>query len=408
MKKQLLALGMIATSMGFAQDSAEPTMHTSSNGQCNTCCRTPCCCKPCCVPKPPKCIDCECYVPQHYDMSCDCGWFVSVDFLYFYGRETNLPYAARSVGVETVSTGSTLAFGTNSLSYVDGSWDPGVRVGLGWKSECDGWDLSFFWTYYKNNSKNSTSGTLKALGDSYAVGDVVLASPWIQGSGFTGYASMSGKWDFKFNSFDLEFGRRYWLSKCFDLRPYFGLRGAWGETDFRVSGSGVDTLFGSTTSSYVDFENNNWGAGFIGGLQPVWHFSDCFSLYSNFDMSLIWGRRKVKTSSNSTRTTADGVVDSTLPFRSNSDNYGMQSALDMGLGFRYENCYCDNQYRFALDLGWEHHIWLNYNERFVDTVIGTVGQTFDNGGPSTVTSATDLTDHDVGFGGFVLRVRFDF
>ncbi len=414
MKKQLLALGMIATSMGFAQNGSEPTMHTSSNGQCNTCCSTPCCCKPCCVPKPPKCIDCECYVPQHYDMSCDCGWFVSVDFLYFYGRESLLPYANASTALPAVSPfvdAPGFVFGANKLQYVDGSWDPGVRVGLGWKGECDGWDLSFFWTWYKNCSSDSVSGTPKAAGDSYAVGDTVLNSYWIQDEGFGGYTKFSGKWEFKFNSFDLEFGRRYWLSKCFDLRPYFGLRGAWGETDFKTSGSGLLlSTFSSVNptnnvNSYVDFENDNWGVGFLGGIQPVWHFSDCFSFYSNFDMSLIWGRRKVTSSSNTVFTLDDGTIVTSLPRSGCGENYGMQTALDLGLGFRYENCYCDNQYRFALDLGWEHHVWLNYNERYVnEPTAGAVSLASE----VSVYSPGDLTSHDVMFGGFVLRARFDF
>jgi hypothetical protein len=217
------------------------------------------------------------------------------------------------------------------------------------------------------------------------------------------YAKLSGKWEFKFNSFDLEMGRRYWLSKCFDLRPYFGLRGAWAETEFDVAGSGgiVQEISEQITGSNIDFENNNWGVGFLGGIQPFWHFSDCFSLFSNFDMSLIWGRKKLKHAKSTTLFDLDGEIVTDRLFSSSSSSYGMQTALDLGLGFRYENCYCDNQYRFALDHGWEHHVWLNYNERFTNS---SIAATLDN----DILTTNNITTHDVMFGGFVLRARFDF
>ncbi|NGX59140.1 MAG: hypothetical protein KR126chlam3_00287 [Chlamydiae bacterium] len=48
------------------------------------------------------------------------------------------------------------------------------------------------------------------------------------------FDKIQAKWQLDFHSIDLEIGRKYWLSKCFNLRPYAGLRGAWTKTTFRT------------------------------------------------------------------------------------------------------------------------------------------------------------------------------
>ena len=86
----------------------------------------------------------------------------------------------------------------------------------------------------------------------------------------------------------------------------------------------------------------------------------------------------------------------------------MTAILDLGLGFRWETTWCCDRYRTAVDLGWEHHIYFDQNHRnkTIDAMSESGSTTLfpDVFGYRTYAEATG----NVGFGGFVLRVAFDF
>ncbi|MDN3505749.1 MAG: Lpg1974 family pore-forming outer membrane protein [Simkaniaceae bacterium] len=427
MNKKLLALSLVAAPGLMAQEASESTNAHEQTGYCNTCCCSPCCCKPCCVPKPKKCIDCECYTPAFYDLQCDCGFFFDVEFLYWYAGETDLSYALKAQSTPRTDQPvipSTLVFAPQNYKSINTKWDPGFRIGIGWNSECDGWDYYLNWTYYCNKSSNSTSvpDTYNQNGDFglAAEGQEFLLNPWINQS-FHGinpnsdiltFDKISAKWRLTFNQVDLELGRKYWLSRCFNLRPYTGLRGAWTRTNFRTK-SFRDFSDGLTTYD-IDFsdkfKSRTWGVGFLGGIQPTWYFCDNFALYSNMDVALLWGDFEVKKSESYVCVTDQAGTVTIDPNYSNSSTNKfsqMHALLDVAIGLRWEEYWCCDQYRSNLDLGWEHHIWLNHNHR---------NKTYDyfaSPGATTLDPSVDgfrqydEATGDLGLGGLVIRLRFD-
>ncbi len=413
----------------------------------NSCKRSePCCehCEPCCVPEPKLPICCECYVPSFDDMECDWGLFVTADFLYWYADETDLSYAAltrtdlRTTPVISGTGTVTPALGGDSPFYstidkikrFESRWKPGVRVGLGCKMD-GGWDLYSNWTYY--TSERSHSITVTPFSSfTPALGAKGILNPWAS-AGLMPYPgevlmfdSLSAKWNLVFNQIDLELGRRYWLSECFTLRPYAGLRAAWTHTTFEVKAhndidlGGLIAVDNITTALYKTdtkdhFRNRNWGVGLIGGLQPTFFLTEEFSLYANAEMSLLWGQLNshIHRDYTNTFTTEAGVGPTPLMdyHGGTSDNFScMQPVMDLGIGLRWETCFCDNRYRFNLDAGWEHHVFFNYNRR-VQLFLGHLfNDTFILA--SSPNGRADFTyqtvDSDLGMGGFVLRARFDF
>jgi hypothetical protein len=378
MKKQLLALSMIATSGLMAGNSSA----TYENMQQD-------CCSPCCN-NPRPCVDSECYIPAFHNLQCDCGFFFDVEFLYWYSRQNTAPYARRfeliSDGSETSTPPSTVEV-TRSLATLDESWDPGVRVGLGWNMGCDGWDLSLFWTYYKNTSSESFSIPEFAGDYPISLGDfgIEVFAPTF-GDTINAFSSLRSKWTNRFNEIDFVLGKKVWWSHCFAIRPYAGLRGAWTRTRFEINGQ--DGPKGD--SNYLKqvsnrFEDKIWGVGFVGGIDPTFYFTDCFAIYANLGFSVQWGKFEEKNT---------GSVyienDNTSGINANySNNYSfeyylMSSILDTGLGLRWESTWCDCQYRSNFDIGWEHHIWMPHSGRVGDV------------------------NADLGYGGLVVRVRFDF
>lgn len=433
MRVQIIALGLITTSIGFTYESDDYVHrnsydHSEDSCDCNSCncdscdCYSFCDCCSCCEsPTPDASIDCTCFVPQWYNMSCDCGLFISVDFLYFYGRETNLAYAAKSQTTSfgtTELTNQTLLFSPTSLQHLNATWDPGVRIGLGWNTNCDGWDLAFYWTYYYNSSKQKKTVDNPSLlipsNQNFAYitqwGDPAL------NSGNIVFNSIKGEWKFRYNNFDLVTGKRYWLSKCFTMRPFAGLRGLLTETHFISSGSRSNYMPSSTDtnvltySEIAKFKNTSWGVGFVVGIEPTWFFTPCFSFFAGADIALVWGNHRVKKSeqilfSDINASVTNASVDSRAS--SSSSYYYMTPGLDLGLGLRYENYYCENQYHLQVDLGWEDHVLFHLNDRYQLTNTLSTTSLGTNLQAIGIAQFTE-THHDVSFGGLVVRVRFDF
>ena len=408
MKAAAFTLGILATSFSFAGYHAYDDDASSGESCCTECCTSPTPCSD---------IDCLSFVPQWYNLSCDCGYFFTIDFLYFYGRETNLSYAAK---VKTVSN----SMGTNGtagnftsptrLEYLDAKWDPGVRLGFGWNLPCDGWDLALYWTYYRNTSKQ-TQKVGNPTGTYPSLGNFAFINQWSEytafeignvGNSFSMFTQAEGNWKFSYNNFDLVLGKRYWLSPCFTFRPFTGLRGLWAETDFTVITS-RPLSSSAEVKTKSDFNNHAWAVGFIGGVEPTWFFTPCFSLFSGLTVGLGWGdhslRKKDKTTSISG---SSSLVNFKKKF-SSCDSY-MTPTLDLALGLRFENYYCDNQYHLQFDLGWEHHVLFHLNDRYQISPIDQTGIVVAPQSVAQSVATYSETHHDVSFGGLVLRARLDF
>lgn len=374
------------------------------------------CCdpNPCCVPEPKKMICTEAYTPAFYDLQCDWGVFASVDFLYWYAGETNLQYAVKgetSLGAGPTDAPIKLSINDVELKHLKTKWDPGVRVGLG-LNLCDGWDLYANWTYYHNETHQKSSVD-SFDSENSDVGQFALIDPWYNFNLFPQaflFDRISAKWILNYNVLDLELGRKFWLSNCFSLRPYVGLRGAWISTRFNVDASGQSIVTGLGTDNYIDsqdhFHNRNWGVGLSGGLQPNWYFTEEFSLFGNVEGALLWGNNKNRDKERYNLTVIDtGLVTSLVGGIKNRFSR-MQAALDFALGLRWEHEWCDRSMRSTLDAGWEHHIWFNYNTRVRGSdpqtaiILTSISETFN--------TTYDEVVSDLALGGLVIRARLDF
>lgn len=448
LSKALIPLSLMTMTTAFADSEIA-----------DNCCPTPCCPKPCCVPQPKPCIDCECYNPAYYDLQCDWGVFVSVDFLYWYARETNLDFAYSQQGFteQTQAAGACTRnyFFPTKHHYVGTAWKPGFRVGIGMNSSCDGWDLLLDYTYFRTHKTNNvTDPNFFARGADLTTfcqnGIVAIVDPWATEINSTDplaqhFPRIDAKWSLNFNQIDLELGRKYWVSKCMTVRPYIGVRGAWTKTNFNVvTGPVTDpNVFVSIQDNFRVvqgpdssdnsrfFRNKFWGVGLLGGLQPEfmlgnWCGCGNFSIYGNVDGALLWGkyrgRNRLAFLAITTQSQQDlgpplGPVLSTVINRSanpvETDDYSrMQGILDLGLGLRWEEHWCCDRYSTSIDLGWEHHYWFDFG--MYHRIIGRANE--DQRGNLGATPLAIISEEtgnsnmitDLGFGGLVIRFRFDF
>lgn len=426
------------------------------------------------APKPKE-IKAEAYNPQYYNLKDrDNGGYITAEFLYWYARETNLdigshlhfiqqpispldqPLPPPPPGTQPVLR--RIGFPTKH-QYVEGNWDPGFRVGIGWNTNCDGWDVNANYTYFHNKGRKSTKSlpiTSTDINDPAAglaatrnEGYHFLSDPWANAVGgvlplafetiagqtigdglfLTDVNTLTGKWKLFLNQVDLEVGNRYWIRKTFNIRPYFGLRGAWTRTNFVVKGvktedrtvplaPGVNLGPGTYNIMSNHFKNKFWGVGLLGGLEPEFRFSKSFGLYGNISGALLWGKYKAENRFNFFQNIPISVGDTPLnqiaiANPKETDQFTrMQGILDLAIGLRWEETWCNDRYSTALDLGWEHHYWFDFGMYH-----RAIGANDLNVFSNPVTSAgvayefnqsTSNLTTNLGFGGLVARFRFDF
>lgn len=420
--KSLLCLSLV---VGAGTLVADDTMQsTSTSSACSTCACTPC---KCCTPKPKKCIDCECYVPSFYNLQCDWGFNIEGSFLYWYASETNDFYAQRAIAKRPVPALPLDAYYLAPVSneHLGTDWEPGFRVGIGFSSDCDGWDWNLNYTWYKNK-RTDTSTVDPAFSATFAGATIpgpyvflpnpdqeILMNPWVNEAfavqGIMGFDKIQAKWDLTFNQIDLEMGRKFWLSKCMAMRVYTAIRGAWIDSDFGTVSQRniVDSVFGQGPFLITDtFKTSNWGVGPLFGIEPTWYFCSNFALYATFDGALMWGKMETKKIEDYNNTNTDILE------LSKSNHASMQTAIDVGIGLRWEETWCMDRYRTAFDLGWENHVWFDYNYR---TLVYTneVFPDVDPANPGAFSpligykTFTELTNNLM-MGGLVVKLRFDF
>lgn len=200
---------------------------------------------------------------------CDAGEFsITVAGFYWQATEDGLEYAVNSTVITPTITDGMPVDTTTLARIIDGSyrtpdlkWKPGFKVGVGYNTTHDGWDLELLWTHYNgransaDDNESDLNKTLLPLWSAFvpiATGDT--------NSGTILFATQANtSWRVDLNLVDLELGREYWTSKRLSLRPHVGLRYAMIHQRYKI-----------------EYLGGSWD----GGISP---FTDEVELKNHFD-----------------------------------------------------------------------------------------------------------------------------
>jgi hypothetical protein len=408
----------------------------------------------CCLPapcyEPEPCINCQCYLPVYQPVQ-GCDTFVFVDVLYWFAKEKNFYYSVDgtmvSVGNQANPEVFFFSYAPDKYKTFKTKWAPGVRVGAGWSSGCNDWDVGIDWTYYHNEKKNRAStapfGFVSVSSPSIlampAPGQSALINPWVNQVALAPISSSNpsttrlvvfprvhAKWELLLNSIDLDIGRTFWVRECFTFRPYMGVRGAWIKTHFETKSEYINTQSGSVGATPIEtavdvtardrFIDHLWGVGAHLGIEPMWMFCDAWAIFGDFNIALICGqshsKKKEKYQGSILTTPITSAPNGFVNYHHHSSRefFSMQPIFDLRLGIQWKQSWCCDQYHTEIDLSWEQHIWPESHFRINN--FGWNTQT-DN----IAISGQQIEVNPLGFegqvstliyGGPVLRVRFDF
>ncbi len=311
------------------------------------------------------------------------GFSVEADFIYWRADEDGLDYVLTNNGSHTV------------FHKPGVNWDPGFKVGVGytWGNQ-DFWDLFVRWTYL-NTHQDGNKKT--SLGDA----SNVLTPVWSPAVTGQEALSASATWQMRYNTWDLEMGRDYFISKTLALRPHMGLRGASIRQHYDTKYLGVINLVSTPVPIFktgMKAENSFWGIGARAGAQLNWHFTRDWSVIGSVSGSLLYGHFDLNQKINGVL----GVVTPTT-FHFKDEFSKVATNLEAGLGFEWETFFCDDDYRVAISLSYEFSEWFSQNRM-------KEFELFNNVINGQLTGTTWVGDKkgDLGLQGGTLRVRFDF
>ncbi len=315
-----------------------------------------------------------------------------IDFLYWDSAVDEM---------ELATSRSTSFDGTvnKRLKMEGGKWQPGVRLGYGHVfSNFDKWDLVAFWTYYNGESKSASTG-------SSATSSLCATCPRQNWSNLLGpqVLSAKGEWSFKLNLLDLELGRTFNATHYINIRPYFGIRGAWLDLHAHNSYNGAWLIGGVTSTARTSFKGHSdfSGAGLRGGVNFNWGFGKYFSVVTNFAGSLLWGNFDVKERFHGADSSSGTLTGLNEEYKQSF--VAMRTNLETLIGLKYTKPSNNGKYVASFMAAYEMSKWFRFNELFT---VNRVLETTDSS-----TSATFLENHlssDIGLQGVTFRLMFDF
>ena len=213
-------------------------------------------------------------------------------------------------------------------------FNPGVRVTFGLPfSRLHPRDrkIELSWTYIKMKTSSDT-GVMNTIHNLFLPPQFLTSS--------RASASLSGD----FNTFNLNFVKPYYVSKCYIAYPSMGIKGALIDQDLKVIYTIVNTLNTATA------KNDYWGVGLQAGYGSDFIISSHYSIYAKTLVSLLWGRTKVSQSS-------DIPITLLSQYNLKEKSYNVLPNAEIAFGLSFDQSFSQNK-KISVKVGYElHHLW---------------------------------------------------
>lgn len=317
--------------------------------------------------------------PQPKD-KCGCNdWFI------FGGP---LVEQARITGTEYAYTDSNRTSGdfplSGSMQTVDLDWDWGLTVGAGVGFDHDGWDLLVSYMWYNSGSSSSVNA---GLNDQIVP---LRQTPQITtstlGGTLVGCLKASSSVDFDINDVFLELGRSYYVSGKLSVRTFYSVEALWLTYNQTTRYSGGTRLDVNTLK--IEDTNKFWGLGPRTGFDSKWCLGYGFSIYGDFDVSLLYAHFDVRHK----EVLSNDAVNSVVSINGDTNQFLPKMHYEVGLS--YDRYFQDNQHHIGVMLGYDSSYYWNMNR-----MIGPSDSTFHK---------YEQRAEDGGLQGVKLTFRWDF
>ncbi|PCI77186.1 hypothetical protein COB21_03365 [Candidatus Aerophobetes bacterium] len=249
-------------------------------------------------------------------------------------------------------------------------WSWGFRVGVGYDTAHDNWDVGVDYTYFTSSASNNLTAGNNAYYKLVRGSQAIEAAA---GDGdFATQVNSTGSLDFQ--NVNLTLGRAYFVSSNLEFKPTVGLRSAWINDKETVEYGGGAVVgphggrgFHGNNTKVID-NCKSWGIGPQIAINTTWHLDHGFSFFGNLSASAIYS---------SFKTTHKNCYSSDVDFNISVTNnfHAFIPNVDFFLGLRWDSLFNKNKNYFGIGLGWETQVFWNQIQRFesVEGVSATAG-----------------------------------
>ncbi len=312
--------------------------------------------KTCCTQT--RCERCSC------DPDYDAAFNFSAEALYWKVSESGLTYAIKS-GFDASSNFVKLQ-GARS-KHPEFQWHWGFRVGAGYSTCYDLWDINASWTRLHFTTHRTT--TLGPPRDAFVAGLPSIFPEWIPNiflfAGPRSCNSAEARWQVHLDSFDLQVARQFYVTNYLTLKPHLGMRFAWirQRYDLDFVELIIPMISNEAQRTFdIDMKNNFWGIGIVAGLDTGWELGSGFSIYGNAAISILDGH--FADSTDYTATSLDGLGATLIlgDFDDDSDQNMAVAIADLAIGLRWDTMFSCDRFHFAIWAGYEQHVFFEQNQ----------------------------------------------
>lgn len=286
---------------------------------------------------------------------------INADFIYWI-PDTFLRYEYE---YSSKSNPIPLEVQQNYTVPIKSKYSPGFKVGIGMTYDHDGWDTKLEYTWYHTSTKDTTlsSGADPILAFADFLEPFTIES-----------ASLSPKFKYHFNNFNLELGRNFYLSHYLTLRPFAGLKGGWQKQSYVATWSAdglyqIDdegNLVPATETIKVTNISKYWEIGLRAGAEATWFFTKNWGLFSSFSLSNQWLKNK---SVYKAYSTTEGIqsysdyldnVEYLYANQLGDWEHSIVLCTELNLGLIYDLWMQEDEYRLRFQANWEVQSWSRY------------------------------------------------
>lgn len=239
-------------------------------------------------------------------------------------------------------------------------WNFGFQLGLGYRSGCDGWDVSLLWTRFSQTSHTdeeaeTDSQTLLPLWSNFQfplAGDAPIL--------FANEVLCDFHLDL--NLVDLSLARAAWVSHLVSLSPRIGVRLCHIKQEFDIEyrgGSWNNPNAGILFSDWIELTSDFKAVGPFAGADTTWNLACGFSLFGNGSVSILYGRFQLDH--------IEWFCETTSPFQNIRDIdldekiRVCRGMLDLLFGVQWSALFGQGCYGLTVGLAFEEHIFFNQN-----------------------------------------------
>ncbi|MCB1106966.1 MAG: MOMP family protein [Chlamydiia bacterium] len=287
------------------------------------------------------------------------GWFVTFDLLFWKARVGGTEYAY----TDQDRLASLPIKGRKKSMEFD--WDWGLRAGLGYNFDYDGWDFRAQYTWWDTDGSDTVrAGLNSSIIPLRGSSDITKAPTANQSAGdfifCTGAKSM---YDLDYQAVDVELGRDYYVSSTVSLRPFWGLKSAWIDQEQKTRYTGGDStinqgihllgLQGNTV--HVKESCNFWGLGPRTGMNSRWYMGNDLSIFGNVSGALLFGYFDVDH-----KERYSAVEDARI--RLHANRHAFSPVVNLQVGMRYDTYLHHDQHHLGVGVGVEVEYWWRQNQ----------------------------------------------